>query len=351
MGSMFILDNVPLSGYSTMRLGGPAAHLVEITNHLEVAQAVAWAQERNLPVIMVGDGSNIVWQDSGFPGLVMVNKISGFDMSTLDEDTIYVTVGGGENWDSVVERTVSAGLSGIEFLSLIPGTAGAAPVQNIGAYGGQLSNVLLTLEAFDMQTKQLINLRASECAFGYRTSRFKTTDRHRFLITAITFQLHKKYSYQNLYHSLSQYLEDNKISDLSPSTIRTAVIAVRLAKLPDPKVVANNGSFFQNPIISQNKLEALVEKYPQLAGWHSEFFWNLPDGNVKIAAGALLEYAGFKGVHDEETGMATWPAQALVLVNEHATSTADLLKFRQKILDKVESMYGIALEQEPELLP
>lgn len=348
---MYILDNVPLSAYSTMRLGGPAAHLVEITDHLEVAQAVSWAAERKLPVIMIGDGSNIVWQDSGFPGLVMVNKIPGFDMTVLDNETTYVTVGGGENWDNVVQRTVDAGLSGIELLSFIPGTAGAGPVQNIGAYGGQLSDVLLTIEAFDMEAKQLMNLRASECAFGYRTSRFKTADRGRFFITAITFQLRKSYAYRDLYHSLRQYLEDNNITELNPSTIRQAVIAVRQSKLPDPKLVANNGSFFQNPVISREKLDGLMEKYPDLADWPSKLFWELPDGKVKIAAGALLEYAGFKGVHDEETGMATWPAQSLVLVNEHATSTADLLKFRQKILDKVSAMFGITLEQEPELLP
>lgn len=348
---MFIQNDVPLQAYSTMRLGGKAAHLSEVNTRAELPGLVAWAQERKLPIMMVGDGSNIVWGDGGFPGLIIVNKLTGYETYDLDEQTSFVTIGGGEKWDAVVAKTVQAGFYGLELLSLIPGTAGAAPVQNIGAYGAQLSDVLSTVEAFDLQTNQFVNLRASECEFGYRTSRFKTTDKNRYLITKITLQLSKTaLNTSEMYHSLESYLLEHNITDRSLQTIRDAVIAIRSAKLPDPAVVANCGSFFANPIISRYLFDQILDGYPRLRTWHSRFMWEQPDGQVKVAAGALLEHEGFLGYHDAETGMATWDKQALVLVNEHATSTADLLKFKQKIVDTIQAKFGITLEQEPELV-
>ena len=334
-----------------MKLGGQAAYLSEVNEHQEVAELVAWAIERELPVIMIGGGSNIVWRDEGFNGLILVNKLTGIETYDLDENTTYATASGGENWDGLVAKTIEMGLSGIELLSAIPGTAGAAPVQNIGAYGCQLSEVLTTIEAYDLSTLQFVNLRGSECDFGYRTSRFKTTDRNRFLITKITLQLSKTPLPKDTYHSLEMYMQEHNITDRSPSSIRQAVIGIRSQKLPDPSVVANCGSFFANPIIDKDYYDQLLETYPRLASWPSKFMWELPDDKVKIAAGALLEHEGFKGYHDPETGMATWDNQALVLVNEHAKSTADLLKFKQKIVDAISEKFGITLEQEPELLP
>lgn len=348
---MYIQENVPLQAYSTMRLGGRAAYLSEVNDRQEIPELVKWASERQLPIIMVGDGSNIVWRDEGFNGLILVNKLLGIESYELDEQTSFITASGGENWDKFVESTAEKGLSGIEMLSLIPGTTGAAPVQNIGAYGGQLSDVLSTIEAYDLSTRQFVTLRASECAFGYRTSRFKTTDRNRFLITKITVQLSKKSANSDTYHSLESYMKANNITDNTPANIRQAVIAIRSEKLPDPAVVANCGSFFANPIIDKGYSVQLLEAFPKLASWPTKFMWDLPDGTVKIAAGALLEHEGFKGFHDPETGMATWDKQALVLVNEKAKSTADLMKFKQKITDTIQEKFGIVLEQEPELLP
>ncbi len=348
---MQIYENVPLRQYSTMRLGGTARYVTDIAERPELDEAVAWAAERQLPLIMIGGGSNIVWRDEGFSGLLLINKIAGFALTEMDPQSAYLTVGGGEIWDSVVGRTVAAGWSGIELMSLIPGTAGAAPVQNIGAYGAQLSDVLMTIEAYDLRAGRLIMLRASDCAFGYRTSRFKTTDRGRFLITALTLQLTRNPQLQERYHVLDQYLANHHITEHTPANIRKAVIAIRSAKLPDPAVVANNGSFFANPIITKQHLQQLMEQYPRLSSWPSRFMWELPDGRVKIAAGVLLEHEGFKGFHDPQTGMAIWDKQALVLVNEHARHTADLLAFRQRILDTIKAKFNIDLEQEPELLP
>ncbi|HUS26058.1 MAG TPA: UDP-N-acetylmuramate dehydrogenase [Nevskiaceae bacterium] len=342
---MNILQNVPLRLHSTMRLGGNAAYMVDIHDRNELQEALNWAEQRNLPVLMVGTGSNIVWRDEGFPGLIMINRIMRFEEQQEDEENYYVTVGAGENWDSVVERTVAKGASGIESLSLIPGTAGATPVQNVGAYGQEIANVLVSVEAYDNQTKQFVSLQPSECALAYRTSRFKTTDRGRFFITAITLHLLRTNPQPPFYKSLQAYFDQHNIHEFTPQIVRDAVIAIRQSKLPDPARVANNGSFFANPIIDENLFTQIQADYPDVP------HWSTPDGRIKLPAAWLVEQAGFKGVHDTDTGMATWPAQALVLVNEHAQSTAQLLQFKQRIVDKVQQLFQITLEQEPELLP
>lgn len=348
---MFILENVPLREYSTMKLGGTARALTEINNRSEVSEAVAWAKERNLPVLMIGGGSNIFWKDEGFEGLVLVNKIMGYQEFSEDEENTYITVGAGENWDSVVERAVATGKSGLEYLSYIPGTAGGAPVQNIGAYGHELSETAVSIEVFDTQTNALANIQAFDCGFGYRTSRFKTTDRGRYFITGMTLHLTKPLPEGTHYHWLEEYFAKNNIQSPTPADIRNAVIEIRKQRLPDPTRIANNGSFFANPIVSVDVYETIIMNHPKLASWPTPCFWRLPDGNYKIAAGALLEYAGFKDFHDPETGMATWYAQSLVFINENAKTTADLLAFKQKIADKIQELFGIALVQEPELLP
>ncbi|MDB5186524.1 MAG: UDP-N-acetylpyruvoylglucosamine reductase [Candidatus Saccharibacteria bacterium] len=341
---MFILENVPLSSYSTMRLGGTASYLTEINNRSEVAEAVAWAEERGLPIIMIGGGSNIIWNDDGFPGLVIVNKITGFETYAEDEENLYVTIGAGENWDQVVARTVEMGYTGIEPLSLIPGTAGATPIQNVGAYGREIKDVLTTVEAYDCAEKKLVNIPVSDCAFAYRTSRFRTTDKGRFLITAITIHLFKGSPQPPFYEALRKYFAEHQITTYGSQAVRDTVIAIRSSKLPDPAIVANNGSFFYNPIIREDQLTPILTDHPTVV------YWPLDDGRVKVSAAWLLDQAGFKDYHDAETGMATWPAQPLVLVNEKATTTADLLKFKQKIVDTVHTKFGVTLEQEPELI-
>lgn len=328
-----------------MRLGGNAAYLADAVSRQDVADGVTWAETQGVPVMMIGDGSNIVWRDEGFAGLILVNKIKRFEMFDEDEQNMYVTIGAGENWDSAVARTIEAGLTGIECLSLVPGTAGATPVQNVGAYGQEISQTLVTVEAYDAVNKTWVNIPAMDCAFAYRTSRFKTTDRGRFFITAITLHLTHGNPQPPFYPSLEMYLQKNNITTFTPQTIRDAVVAIRRDKLPDPAEVANNGSFFANPIVDEQVLTQIQFDYPDIPHWPIE------GGKVKLSAAWLIEQAGFKGVHDDETGMATWPLQPLVFVNEKAQNTADLLKFRQKILGTVQQKFNITLTQEPELLP
>lgn len=328
-----------------MRLGGNAAYLVHAATRQELADAAHWADSRQLPVIVIGIGSNIVWRDEGFPGLVIVNGIKRFEDFGEDSTNHYITIGAGENWDESVAKTVAAGLTGIEALSLIPGTAGATPVQNVGAYGQEIASTLVSVEAYDRQLKSFVNVMNADCAFGYRTSRFKTVDRGRFLISAVTLHLTKGNPEPPFYASVQNYLAEHGISNVAPQTLRDAVIAIRTSKLPDPAKVANNGSFFANPVVDMGVFTQLVAAHGDLP------HWNVDDRHVKLSAAWLVDNAGFKDYHDAETGMATWPAQALVFVNEHARATADLLRFKAKVAGAVQTKFGITLEQEPELLP
>jgi UDP-N-acetylmuramate dehydrogenase len=346
LNKMDIQENVSLAAHSTMRLGGIARYLATITERHQVAEAHAWAQQQSLPVIMIGSGSNIIWRDEGFPGLVLVNNILRYEDFAEDDVNHYLTLGAGENWDSVVERSVAAGLSGIECLSLIPGSAGGTPVQNVGAYGQEIADTLVSVEVFDTQTAGFANIPAADCGFGYRTSHFKTDQRGRYFITGLTLHLTTAQPEPPFYGTLQAYLEAHQLSNPTVSDLRAAVIAIRSAKLPDPATVANNGSFFANPIISSTDFGELADKFGGDVP-----HWDASDDRVKVPAAWLLEQAGFKDIHDSETGMATWHAQPLVLVNERAKTTADLLAFKQKIVDAVQTKFGISLVQEPELLP
>jgi UDP-N-acetylmuramate dehydrogenase len=340
-----IQENVSLAKHSTMRLGGNARYLADANSEEDIQELVSWAISQKLPFMMIGQGSNIVWKDEGYSGLIIVNKLKGRVVLNEDSSSVTVKIQAGEIWDEVVAKTVENGWSGIEFLSLIPGTAGAAPVQNIGAYGSELSDTLVEVEVFDTQTQTFGSIKNEECGFAYRTSHFKTREKGRFLIAAIALKLKKSNPSPPFYEALNKYFKEHNITGYTPKAVREAVIAVRNSKLPDPAVVANNGSFFTNPIVENSVFERLKQRYPSIKGWPT------PDGKVKVAAGWLVEQANFRGFHDHQTGMATWEKQALVLVNENAKKTADLLAFKQKIVNKVDEMFGITLEQEPELLP
>ncbi len=335
---MIFLENTSLVDYSTMRLGGRAKYLCSISNTTELEEALDFSKTKKLPVRVIGSGSNIIWSDKGYSGLVIINEIKGFSIKNN-----YLTAGAGELWDEVVSWSVDRELSGIENLSYIPGTAGATPVQNIGAYGREISEVLIYLKALDVQKNKIVTISNRQCRFGYRTSRFKTVDSGKFIILEITLKLSDKSPKPPFYESLRADLDNKKITKPKISDIRKSVMKIRKTKLPDVETVPNSGSFFTNPIISKTEFNKLVKTYPDIKGWDT-------NGQKKISAGWLIENAGFKDFHDDTTGMATWKHQSLVLVNEHANSTADLLKFKDKIVRKVKEKYNIRLEQEPEMV-
>lgn len=342
---MVIEKDVSLANYSTMRLGGKADYIAEVNTKEDLIESIKWAKEKNEPILMIGSGSNIIWRDEGFRGLLLINKIKHFEVFNESESNIFLTIGSGEIWDEVVERSVNLGLSGIEALSLIPGTAGATPIQNVGAYGQELSEVLSTLEAYDLKQDKFVVIPAYDCNFSYRSSRFKTTDKHRYLITSITLSLYKTNPMPPFYSSLQNYLDSLDIHTYTPKVIRDAVIAIRTAKLPDPAVVNNVGSFFHNPIISEQEYLNLAQEYSMLPNWQVE------KGKYKLSAAWLIENIGLKNYHDKSTGIATWPTQPLVFVNESAKNTAALINFKDRVAHQVKAKFGIDLVQEPELLP
>ncbi len=343
--SMDILKGVSLKLHSTMRLGGTADYLVTAKTRKDIAMAEAWAEKNNLPVRIIGSGSNIIWRDEGFKGLLIVNKIRGLKKVAEDEGTATYKIGAGENWDLIVDQLVGLKLQGVECLSLIPGTVGATPVQNVGAYGQDISQTLVEVEAYDRMEKDFVTIPNEKCGFGYRTSRFKTVDNGRFLICSITLRLNKSRPAPPFYEVLQKYLDEKNQSNPTLLQVRRAVIAIRSQKLPDPVKVPNNGSFFANPIISKDLYKTIKKKYPKLKAWP------VGEDQYKLSAAWLVEAAGFKNKIDAETGMSTWKNQSLVLINVKAKSTLDLINYQDKITSKVYEMFKVNLEREPEILP
>lgn len=334
------MHDQPLANYVTMHIGGPATTITKVTSEEELIEAINYANKNGLKPLVIGEGSNIIFGDSGFDGLVIVNKIIGLD---INAKTGVVKVGAGEHWHSVVEQTVSNGLVGIESLALIPGTAGATPINNVGAYGQDISEVLQSVRAFDTNTKEFVELSNAECNFGYRTSMFKVEHYGRYIITEITLQLKPTdTSYApSPYPSLEQELVKQSITHPTPTDVMNAVIKIRSNKLPDPTKLANTGSFFKNPIVSSAKVSALLAKYPDLPHYPQH------DGREKLSAGWLVEQAGLKG--HKERGMWVYDKQALVLVNESAKSFADLKNMVDIVSSTVQQKFGINLEPEPEV--
>lgn len=338
---MHFLEHVPLWTYSTMRLGGQARWLVTVHSVDELHYSITWAQRNGVPFLVLGGGSNVLFTDAGFPGLVVINAIMGFEVIHRGQETL-LRVGAGESWDTVVARAVELQLSGIEALSLIPGTAGATPVQNVGAYGQDISQVLVELEAYDTETESMAILQNNACAFAYRKSIFNGDQKGRYAICSITLRLHKGQITPPLYATLQRYLDTHGIADRSPASIRKAVIAVRNEKLPDPTHTPNTGSFFKNPIITTEQFKTLSVQGDEVPHFVT------PDGMIKIPAGWLIEQAGLKGYSAH--GMKTYEENALVFVNHSAQSYADLLAFQAEIVAGVQSKFGIFLEQEPETI-
>ena len=348
---MQIRENVSLKDFSSMRLGGNCRYLIEINTKDELIEALNWIKDSALPYRMIGGGYNIIWKDEGFNGVLLVNKILSVESRVFKNTKIKIRLGAGETWDNTVEKFTSEGFSGIECLSFIPGNCGSAVIQNIGAYGVEISGVIESVEVYDTKLNQFTIIDKNDCGFSYRDSRFKSVDKNRFLIIYVNIILEKKNPTGPYYEAIALYLSENeRIQTITPTVLRDIVIAVRQSKLPDPEIIPNVGSFFYNPVIDRTIFDKLLIKFPEMKNWP------IDERKVKISAGWLIDNVGYRHKYDNDkfdpkTGMATWSFQRLTLVNRAAKSTADLLKFKQEIVDKVHNKFGIFLEQEPELLP
>jgi UDP-N-acetylmuramate dehydrogenase len=336
---MDIHTDIPLKNYTTMRLGGNARFMTDVHTPDEVAEVCRNAQAQNLPIFILGGGSNVVARDEGFDGIIIHNKIPGFEMLADEPGHVTVKIGAGENWDSVVKRTVDMNLSGIEAMSAIPGTAGAAPVQNVGAYGQEIADTLLSLEAYDIAKDQFVTLQSSDCGFSYRNSIFRSSETGRYVITSITLQLYKAAPQPPFYAAVQKYFDEHDITMYTPQTIRDAVIDIRKNKLPDPALTPNTGSFFKNAIIDEWQLNELRQKYPDIPTY------DMSDKRYKIPTGWLIEQTGLKGktLH----GIRVHDKNALVLINESATNYADLAAARDEIMGAVRDQFRITIQQEP----
>lgn len=333
-----IKQDINLAKFTSMGLGGNAKYLSEVHSEDDLIESLTFAKENQLRILMIGEGNNLIFSDWGFDGIVLVNKIKG--IKKIDNNTYQV--GAGEDWDDFVEFAVDKNLSGIECLSKIPGTVGASPVQNIGAYGQEVSETLINVSAIKLDDLEVVTLENKQCNFSYRSSIFKS-EPNKYFITYVTFKLKDENLNPPFYDSLTRYLDEHDIKSYSPKSIREAVCAIRKNKLPDPKQVKNCGSFFINPSVNKAHGHGLKLEYPDLPSWEND------DGTVKISAAWLIEKAGFKDYH-HKNGMATWKHQPLVIVNEHADHTADLIEFKNEIIHKVENKFGITLSMEPSLI-
>jgi UDP-N-acetylmuramate dehydrogenase len=334
-------EHIVLAPYTTMRVGGPSDYFVEAKNLAAIKEACDWAKSQNIPVFVLGEGSNIIVSDEPLHFLALRVAIRGVEKAAETKDAVTLRVGAGEHWDDVVQRAVTLGLSGIESMSAIPGTAGAAPVQNAGAYGQEIADTLVELEAYDTQEQRFVTIERSECGFEYRTSIFKTTSAGRFVITSLSLKLSKKPPTSPTYESLKRYLAEHNIVNPTLKEIREGVMSVRHRILPDPSVVPNSGSFFKNPIVSAQVLTEIENKFDNVPSYkyHDQY---------KLAAGWIVEQCGFKG--SEHFGLRMWKNHALVITNPEHASYDDLMKLVAMICDSVQDKFGINLEPEPQFI-
>jgi UDP-N-acetylmuramate dehydrogenase len=336
---MQILQQQPLQAFNTFGIAATAARYtaVDTVDDLRAALAQRLPDE---PVLLLGGGSNMLLTQD-FPGLVVHVRILGRRIVQQDDDHVVLEAGAGENWHQLVQYTVAQGWGGLENLSLIPGCLGAAPIQNIGAYGVELKDVFESLEAVALADGRLREFDAAECAFGYRDSIFKQALRGQYAIVRVRLRLRKRgHQLATTYGAIADELRAMGIDPAGASIadLSAAVIRIRQSKLPDPAVIGNAGSFFKNPEIPASQYAALKGTYPDIPGYV------VSDDVVKVPAGWLIEQAGWKGrrignhgVHDK---------QALVLVNHGGASGADLLALSTQIMESVQEKFGIALERE-----
>lgn len=338
---MIVGEYIESKQYCTLRVGGQFRYFATLTSADQLPWATAFAQEKSVPLFVLGGGSNIVFSEGVLNALVLKIEIEGFDVIEDTDTATIVRVGAGMSWDAFVARTVALGVSGVEALSAIPGTVGATPVQNVGAYGQEVATTIVSVGVFDTTDRTVKVLSASECMFSYRDSVFKTLEGKRYIITNVTFKLSKGKATIPAYPGVAEYFATMSIEVPTLLQIREAIISIRSKKLPNPKEIANVGSFFKNPIVDISKGEAIQKEYSTVR------LFPVDDHTVKIPAGWLIEQAGLKGY--DFGSVCVYAQNALVLVNKGNASTEDIVHARNYIIEKVEQKFGIRLEQEPEM--
>ena len=341
---MKILENVSLKELTTFKVGGRARYFCEAKNLTEVAKAVDFAKKNKLPVFILGGGSNILFSSEGFYGLVIKMDILGIEFKELGRNRVEVKVGAGESWDYLVSLVTEKGLSGLENLSLIPGTVGAAPVQNIGAYGVEVASVISFVEIFDRKTAETKILNKKTCRFNYRQSIFQTPAGKNFIIIRVGFLLNKskkKKPFKTDYPDVQEWLKREKISAPTIADIRQGIVEIRTKKLPNLAEVGTVGSFFKNPIISNVQFKKFKVMFPDLPGVV------MGKNKVKIfLAWVLDKMCGLKGFSIGKVGLHK--NQPLVIVNYGGATAEEIKLFAEKIAAVVKEKTGLVIEREVE---
>jgi UDP-N-acetylmuramate dehydrogenase len=301
-----------------------------------------FAKEKNIPIFVLGGGSNVVFQDGDLNVLALKIKISGFKIIREDNEAVDISFGAGEIWDKAVEKTVEMNLSGLEALSAIPGTVGATPVQNVGAYGVEVKDTIQEVEVFDTEDDKIKIISNKDCKFGYRDSIFKNEAKGRYVITSVTYRLSKSLPKIPDYPGVKRYFIDNNLNNPHLREIRQAIIEIRKEKLPNPKEIPNVGSFFKNPIVKNEIADEIKKEYPDAK------FFPINDTHTKIPAGWLIENAGLRGKSFGK--ISVYDKNALVLVNNGEATKEDLIKAKNEIIKIVFKKFEIILEQEPEMV-
>ena len=355
-----IEENVPIRNLVTMRIGGPARFVITVTSKEEIPEAYQFAKEHNLPVCVLGGGANTFAKDEGFNGVIILDRIMGIsrvenpedesseDKSPESSDIACFKAYGGEQWDDLVTYVSERGYSGIEAMAGIPGTAGAAPVQNIGAYGQEVTQVIVSVDAYDTKTGEFVVIPASEMKMSYRKSIFNSGENvGRYFIYATTVCVKKGQLNPPFYRSLQAYVDEHHETDFSPLNIARMVKAVRNSKLPDPEKIASAGSFFKNVYLTDEEADEAEARGIQVWRNAKEVGPDSPEKRTNLVnSGWLLEEAGLKGKVFH--GMKVSEEAALILINESARTYADLAAAREEIANIVFEKFGFRIEQEPD---
>jgi len=335
-----IQHNVSLQPYNTFGIDVPAAGFARFSS-VEELETLLNENNSRLPLMILGGGSNMLLTGP-VQALVLKNEITGFERVQENEETVDIRVGAGEEWHGFVRYCVENGWGGVENLSLIPGSVGASPMQNIGAYGAEIKDCFVSLEAFHIQKHEIHTFTAEDCAFGYRESVFKRELKGQYVITSVTYRLLKNPVFNTGYGAIQSELDAMGVKELSVDAISRAVMNIRTSKLPNPKELGNAGSFFKNPVVSKEVLDAILSKYPDAPHYPQA------DGTEKLAAGWLIERAGWKGKRVGNCGVHI--KQALVLVNYGGATGEEIFALSQAVLDAVYKQFNVQLEREVNII-
>ena len=338
---MNIIENYPLLKLNTFGVDVKAKYFASINTINELIELTKTNVFKDLELLILGGGSNILFTKD-FDGLVILNNVKGKEIIDQNQQSIFLKIGAGENWHELVMYCVDNGWGGIENLSLIPGNTGTAPMQNIGAYGVEIKETFIELEALEISSGKIVKFNNSDCEFGYRESVFKNKMKNQYIILNITLELKKNPVLNINYGDVKAILESQNIKNPAIKEVSNAIISIRQSKLPDPKKIGNSGSFFKNPIVSLNQLELIKKKYSNVVNYE------INENEFKIAAGWLIERAGWKGKKFNNYGVHE--KQALVLVNYGLANGMEIFELSEKIILDIKDKFGITLEREVNII-